>query len=52
MNTSNLLRTMTCVTTSGGIINERFFTVFEFMKHGGGKEIVNPMKFINVVDDA
>ncbi|KAK4709949.1 hypothetical protein R3W88_004462 [Solanum pinnatisectum] len=76
MNASELLRTIPCMTTSGGIINGkltegirysdgqekqisilcichgRFFTAAEFVKHGGGKEADNPMKFIEVVDDA
>ncbi|KAK6796440.1 hypothetical protein RDI58_004141 [Solanum bulbocastanum] len=34
------------------ICHERFFTAAEFVKHGGGKEVDNPMKFIKVVDDA
>ncbi|XP_015065661.1 ninja-family protein 2-like [Solanum pennellii] len=76
MNTSDLLRTMPCGTTSGGIINGKltegilysggeekrisihcichgmFYTTAEFVKHGGGKEVDDPMKFIKVVDDA
>uniref|UniRef100_A0A3Q7FHQ0 Ninja-family protein n=1 Tax=Solanum lycopersicum TaxID=4081 RepID=A0A3Q7FHQ0_SOLLC len=34
------------------ICHGMFFTVAEFMKHGGGKEVDDPMKFIKVVDDA
>ncbi|XP_049384745.1 ninja-family protein AFP3-like [Solanum stenotomum] len=76
MDTSDLLRIMPSVTTSGGIINGkvtegflfnygkgkqtsivcichgRFFSPAEFVKHGGGKEVDNPMEFINIADDA
>ncbi|KAH0698776.1 hypothetical protein KY284_012991 [Solanum tuberosum] len=56
MDTSDLLRIMPSVTTSGGIRNgkltEGFFSPAEFVKHGGGKEVDNPMEFINIVDDA
>ncbi|KAK4709946.1 hypothetical protein R3W88_004459 [Solanum pinnatisectum] len=76
MDTSDLLRIMPSVTTSGGIINGkliegflfnygkgkqtsivcichgRFFSPAEFVKHGCGKEVDNPMEFINIVDDA
>ncbi|KAH0696161.1 hypothetical protein KY290_013531 [Solanum tuberosum] len=34
------------------ICHGMFFTAAKFVKHGGGKEVDNPMKFIKVVDDA
>ncbi|XP_015065589.1 ninja-family protein AFP1-like [Solanum pennellii] len=76
MDTSELLRIMPSVTTSGGIINGKltegflykngkgkktsivcichgmFFSPAEFVKHVSGKEVDNPMEFINIVDDA
>ena len=76
MNISDLLRTMPCGTTFGGIINGKltegiiysdgeekrisilcichgmFYRTAEFVKHGGGKEVDDPMKFIKEVDDA
>ncbi|XP_069150346.1 ninja-family protein AFP2-like [Solanum lycopersicum] len=72
----DLLRTMPCGTTFGGIINGKltegiiysdgeekrisilcichgmFYRTAEFVKHGGGKEVDDPMKFIKEVDDA
>ncbi|TMX02311.1 hypothetical protein EJD97_022086 [Solanum chilense] len=76
MDTSELLRIMPSVTTSGGIINGKltegflykygkrkktsivcichgmFFSPPGFVEHAGGKEVDNPMEFINIVDDA